>query len=120
MNILVADEVWVGTALLHREYPGKSDFSTNEIVDKIAKENIFGSLRPGIIVHVNQHCVANRRPNPGNYRILYETSRGRRRLFKSGDYYHPYREGGKIQPDPEKIPDKYKFLVSWYKEKYSK
>lgn len=120
MNILVADEVWIGTALLHRENPEKNDFSTNEIVDRIAEENIFGSLRPGVITHVNQHCIANKRPNPGNYRMLYETKRGRRRLFKPGDYYHPYREAGKIHPDPEKILDKYNFLLFWYKEKYSK
>jgi hypothetical protein len=120
MNILVADEVWIGTALLHRENRERSDFSTNEIVDRIAKENIYESLRPGVIVHVNQHCIANRRPNPGNYRMLYETTRGRRRLFKPRDYYHPYREGGKIHPDPNKIPDKYRFLINWYEEKYSR
>lgn len=120
MKVLVADEVWIGTALLHQENPDRIDFSTNEIVDRIAKENIFGGFRPGLIIHVNQHCVANKRPNPGNYRILYETSRGRRRLFKPEDDYHPYREGGKIHPDPDKIPDKYRSLIDWYRNEYLK
>lgn len=95
-----------------------NDFSVAEIVDRVARENIFGRLRPGVIVHVNLHCVANKRPNPANYRVLYETARGRRRLFKTGDDFHPYREGGKISPLPEEIPDPYRSLISWYKSHF--
>ena len=78
MNIKVADEVWIAAALLHKENPQMVDFSSAEIVDRVAKEDIYGQLRPGVAVHVNLHCVANKRPNPGNYRMLYETGRGRR------------------------------------------
>jgi len=117
--IKVADEVWIACALLHRENPSSDNFHTNEIVDRVAKENIFGSLRPGVIIHVNQHCVANRRPNPGNYRMLYATRRGMRRLFKDGDDYHAYRKGGKTIPEKRAIPEKYWYLVDWYNNEFN-
>lgn len=119
MTIKVADEVWIGCALLHTENPGRESFSTREIVDRVAQENIYGRLRPGVQVHVSLHCVANLRPNPGNYTILYQVERGRYRLFKKGkDDYHPYREGGKIRPEKVDIPDKYNYLVDWYENEY--
>src|SRR6266704_361070 len=69
----VADEVWIATALLHREHPKASDFSLEEIVESARKEGLHEPLRPGVYVHVVQHCVANRPPNPGRYRVLIET-----------------------------------------------
>ena len=80
-TIKVADEVWVATLMLHQRYPERLDFSIEEIVEFAgsAKELRFmGPLRPGFYVHVVQHCVANRPPNPGRYRMLFETSPGRR------------------------------------------
>jgi len=117
--IKVADEVWIGCALLHRENPSRHDFHTSEIVDRVVKENIFGRFRPGIIIHVSQHCVANKRPNPGNYLMLYETRRGMRRLFKEGDDYHPYRKGGKVIPERRSIPEKYWHLIDWFRNEYA-
>ncbi len=72
-------------------------------------------LRPGVYVHIVQHCVANRPPNPGRYRMLFETAPGRRRLFRSGDAYHPAREGAKTIPTREDIPSEYAGLFDWYK-----
>jgi hypothetical protein len=119
VNIKVADEVWIGCALLHRENDSRESFSAREIVDRVAKENIYGRLRPGVQVHVSLHCVANVRPNPGNYRMLYQVDRGQYRLFKKGkDDYHPYREGGKIRPEKSAIPEKYSYLVDWYENEY--
>lgn len=115
-KLKVADEVWVATALLHREQPEARDFSIEEIVERARKEGLQEPLRPGVYVHVVQHCVANRPPNPGRYRMLLETSVGRRRLYRRGDSYHPQREGGKITPEPEDIPDVYGGLLSWYKD----
>jgi hypothetical protein len=115
-KLKVADEVWIATALLHRERAGAADFSIEEIVERARKENLFGELRPGVYVHVVQHCVANRPPNPGRYRMLLETSAGRRRLYRLGDSYHTQREGGKITPEPEDIPDAHSGLLSWYKD----
>jgi|GEM_PF-4926388 hypothetical protein len=119
-TIKVADEVWIGCALLHNEYPDRKDFNTREIVERIKRENISGVIRPGVFVHINLHCVANKAPNPAKYRILYETEPGRRRLFKKGDYYHPQREGGKTKPNKQDIPEKYWYLLDWYENEYNK
>ena len=113
-RIRVADEVWIVTALLHRENPTQQDFTIDEILQRAEKEQIAGSIRPGVYVHIVQHCVANRAPNPGRYRMLVETSPGRRRLFRKGDPYHPARGGSKIAPDREEIPPGYGDLLSWY------
>jgi hypothetical protein len=116
-QVKVADEVWIATALLHREHPAAQDFPIEEIVDRARQEGLRKPLRPGVYVHVVQHCVANRSPNPGRYRMLYETSEGRRRLFRESDSYHPDREGGKIVPDPADIPPAvYGELLEWYRD----
>jgi hypothetical protein len=115
-KVKVADEVWVAATLLHREQPQASDFSIEEIVDRARREGLHEPLRPGVYVHVVQHCVANRPPNPGRYRTLFETSEGRRRLFRSGDPYHPDREGSKVAPEPEELPTVYGELLNWYRE----
>jgi len=113
-KIKVADEVWLATALLHRENPSRADFTLNEIVDRVEKERIVDELRPGVYVHAALHCVANRPPNPGRYRMLYETRPKYRRLFRLGDNYDPQREGSKITPDPDRIPPSYTSLLNWY------
>jgi hypothetical protein len=115
-QLRVADEVWIVTALLHREHPRRQDFSIEEIMERAAKETGGEPLRPGVRVHVNQHCVANRPPNPGRYRMLYETAPGRRRLFRSGDNYDTAREGAKIVPAKEDIPSEYAALLDWYRD----
>src|SRR5271157_1357442 len=112
----VADEVWIVTALLHREQPNQADFAVEEIVDRAQREGIERPLRPGVYVHVVQHCVANRAQNPGRYRMLFETTIGRRRLFRKGDTYHPAREGAKITPVPADLPSAYNSLLAWYRE----
>ena len=96
LNMKVADEVWVATAMLHQRQPERGDFSVEEIMEfaRTARElRVLGPLRPGFYVHVIQHCVANRPPNPGRYRMLLETAPSRRRLFRPGDSYDPLREG---------------------------
>jgi hypothetical protein len=114
-KLKVADEVWIAAALLHRENPNTSDFSVEEIVARAAKEALTPTNRPGVYVHVVQHCVANRSANPGRYRMLFETASGRRRLFRKGDPYHPSREGAKVTPKPEEIPPKYRELLDWHR-----
>jgi hypothetical protein len=115
-NVKVADEVWIVTALLHKEKPKQADFAVEEIVDRARKEGIERPLRPGVYVHVVQHCVANRPPNPGRYRMLFQTAEGRRRLFRKGDTYHPAREGAKVTPAPEDMPSAYSHLLAWYRQ----
>lgn len=113
-ELKVADEVWIAAALLHREHPEAPDFAVDEIVQRALQERLHKPLRRGVYVHVIQHCVANRPPNPGRYRMLFETSPGRRRLFRKGDSYHPARDGAKITPEREDFPHGYYGLLSWY------
>jgi hypothetical protein len=117
-TIKLADEVWAATLMLHQRHRECADFSIEEIVEfaRSAKElRLFGPLRPGFYVHVVQHCVANRPPNPGRYRMLFETMPGRRRLFRPGDPYHPEREGGKVSPKPQDLPENwFRGLLAWY------
>jgi hypothetical protein len=115
-RVRIADEVWIATALLHRENPSQPDFSVEEIMKRTAREQIVGAVRPGVYVHVIQHCVANRTPNPARYRMLFETLPGRRRLFRKGDAYHPAREGSKMTPKPDEMPSGYGDLLAWYRD----
>ncbi len=96
----VADEVWVVVALLHKEHPKQLDFTIEQVMERAAREANGETLRPGVYVHIVQHCVANRPPNPGRYRMLFETAPGRRRLFRSGDVYDHAREGPKLDTSP--------------------
>jgi len=117
-SIKVADEVWIATALLHRENPKREDFSVSEIVARARRENLSGELRAGVQVHAYLHCVANLPPNPGRYRMLYATGKNTRRLFRESDDFHPERRGGKITPRKENIPSQYQTLLDWYQDKF--
>ncbi len=50
--IRVADEVWIATALLHREHPGAADFSLKEIEARLAREGLTDDKRPGVYPHL--------------------------------------------------------------------
>ena len=67
-KILVEDEVWVATALLHLRNPDQGDFAVRQIVRQAETEEMAGPgpLRPGVRIHAYLHCVANRPPSPGN------------------------------------------------------
>jgi len=120
MNIKVADEVWIATALLHNEHKNRESFRKSEIIDRVAKENIYGGMRPGIMIHVSLHCRAQKKPNPGNYRMLTDTEDRGLRLFKESDDYHPWRKGGKMVPNFGDIPEKYEYLIDWWRKEYNK
>jgi hypothetical protein len=115
-GLKVADEVWIAAVLLHREHPEARDFAVEEIVDRARREGLHKPFRRGVYVHVIQHCVANRPPNPGRYRMLFETAPGRRRLFRKSDSYHPEREGAKITPERGDLPFGYDGLLNWYRD----
>ena len=116
----VADEVWIVTALLHRENPDREDFTIDEIVQRAREEGLTDTLRPSVRVHAIQHCVANRPPNPGRYRMLFRTGKHTRRLVRPRDPYDPKREGAKITPKASEIPERYRKLLDWYRSKYAK
>jgi hypothetical protein len=111
--VSVADETWVATALLHREHPERPDFEKSEILDRAAQEGLVEPLRPGVSTHISSHAVAGKKPQPNDYRMLVETERGRRRLFRDGDYYHHERRG-KIAPSAGDLPSEYLHLLEWY------
>jgi hypothetical protein len=113
LRFYAADRVWIALALLHKENPEASDFSEAEILDRGRREGFVEQASNAFAVHVNQHCVANRRPNPGNHRMLVETAQGRRRLYRQGDRCMPGRKG-KILPRLDDIPSKYHPLLDWY------
>jgi bifunctional DNA-binding transcriptional regulator/antitoxin component of YhaV-PrlF toxin-antitoxin module len=114
----VADEVWTSVALLHKENPERADFSVEEIKARAKREN--WPIRPGFNVHASYHCIANKPANPANHRMLYEDSRGRKRLYRSEDPCHPERENGKIHPEKQDLLIAYQSLVDWYDAVYSK
>ncbi len=119
MHVKVADEVWITLALLHTENADREDFSMDEILKRADREALGpdAQLRPGVRTHVTQHCVASRPPNPGRYRMLTATARGRRRLYRPGDQCHRDRVNAKQTPLKSDIPDRYHHLLDWYQER---
>lgn len=120
-TFLVADRIWVATALLHKEFPLRSDFSKSEIIRKLADEGLSADLeRATLSAHLDQHCVANVPPSSGKYRMLFEAGAGGMlRLFRPGDPTHPDRHQkrvpSKTTPSREKLPSKYQPLLDWYR-----
>ncbi len=117
IDISCAVEVFIAIALLHKEQPGRSDFTIQEIVSRAAKENLAGEIRSGVNVHASQHCVGNKAPNPSKLRMIYATGKHTRRLIQSGDDVHPGRTG-KIFPDEHQIPQEFLPLLAWAKSRY--
>lgn len=118
VHLTIADQVWVATALLHREHPERVDFSKQEIRQRAEQEDREGASRPGISPHISTHCVASKKPNPAKHRMLTRTGTGRRRLFRHGDNYHPLRSEGDITPAREDLPERYHYLLDWYESEY--
>jgi hypothetical protein len=118
-DIKLADEIWIATALLHRERPDAADFTVSEIKARLAREGLTDAPRPGVDPHLSVHSVANRPSETGRYRMLFATGPSRRRLFRPGDPYDPRREGGKVLPDRAEIPAKYHALVDWYEREWA-
>jgi hypothetical protein len=127
--VLIADGVWIATALLHREHPERPDFTESEIRERFLAEDLpRGKNFNSLPTNINSHCVANRprsrkKSDPakvqgGAYRILYETRSGFRRLYRPGDDFHPdraqSRKPSKSIPYKAEIPEKYWELLDWY------
>lgn len=113
----VADAVWIAAAELQRERGRDADFTVKEVIERARKDKELRGERPGIRAHVVAHAVADLPPNPGNYRMLHVTGRGRRRLFRSGDFVHEGRTG-KAHPHRNDIPERYRSLIDWYEKEY--
>lgn len=119
-QIKVADEVWLVVASLHQQYAEREDFPISEIMEHAELRNFCDKkpLRSSLKVHAYLHCVANKPPNPGRYRMLYETKRGFRRLFRHSDLSHPARKGGKDRPARRELPHELHPHLDWYEKEF--
>jgi hypothetical protein len=117
-GIQLLDEVFIATALLHREHPNRDDFTISEIVARAEAESLSGKLRPAFRAYVSSHAVANRPPSPNRYGILYATGERTRRLIEQGDDVHPGRTGRSF-PSPDEVPPHYRELLEWARRRYS-
>jgi hypothetical protein len=118
-EMLVADRLWIATALLHRQYPNQTAFTRDEIRGKLTEEGLLEAAKEGSInAHLKQHCVANVPPSAGKYRMLIEVTPGKLRLFRPGDWSHPARlqprKPSKSVPNRGEIPKSYWPLLDWY------
>ena len=118
LSMLVADEAWIGLALLLRENPSRESFTAREILDRVKAERILPELRPGVQVHIYLHNVANLPPKPATYRMFYRLPDDTYRLFRPGDRAHPLRRG-KITPARHDLPEGYRYLLDWYEQEYA-
>jgi len=113
-GLTIADAVWVGMALLHYRRPAQDSFPKQEIVDSVLAHALTKADIKSIKQHVNQHCVANCKPQPNRSRMLYATSETHRRLFFDGDRYDPARQGSPTHPEWVSLPAEYAHLREWY------
>ena len=116
-EILVADEAWLGLALLHREHPGTESFTAREILDRVKAQQATPELRPGVQVHIYLHNVANAEPNPARNRMFWKLDDDTYRLYLPGDHAHPMRKG-KMKPNREELPEQYHYVLDWYEREY--
>ena len=119
-KLKLADEVWVATALLHRDQPECSAFPGSKILRRAKQLHPNEPPRAGLNPHIYGHCVANAKPVSGRYRMLYREQSGSYRLFRDGDDFHPNRPRGRSTPDGESLPRKYRHLLDWYDSEYNK
>lgn len=120
VELAVADQVWIATALLHHDNPKRNYFSNQEILHSCRNVDREGALRRGISQHISTHCVASEPARPAKHRMLTRMGHGRRRLFRPGDPEHPDRREGRVSPAREELPEKYRHLVEWYENEYAR
>ncbi|MGA3372137.1 MAG: hypothetical protein ABSC48_10300 [Terracidiphilus sp.] len=119
-EILIADRIWIATALLHQQFCSRADFTKDEIRRKLDAVGLSDGVKSGTLsAHLDQHCVANVPPSSGKYRMLYETTPGGNlRLFRPGDFTFQGRMQGrklsKSVPKREDLPQHYWPLLDWY------
>jgi len=110
-KLKVADEVWIAGPPSPRT-PQAPDFSIEEIVDRARREG-YTNLCVPVFMFMLCSIALQSPPNPGRYRMLFETSEGRRRLFRIGDTYHPTERRERLfqtwRPSPA-----VRGLLGWY------
>lgn len=119
-GVTAAIAVWIATATLHKQHPSNGVFSKKEIFLRVQEQNLFHKYDSTIKTHISSHCVANNKAQPDDHRKIYRVSRGKYRLYRSGDDYDDTRKDGKAEPSVYELPDKYKKLLDWYRNEYCK
>ena len=118
--IRVADEVWIATALLHRERPRETDFSLKDIAARIEREGLTDDPRAGIypasVGPLRREPAAQRRHLSDAVRERLRRDDG---FSAVATHYHPKREGGKTAPERDQIPGKYHRLLDWYEREWT-
>jgi len=112
--------VWVATSLLHREHPERTGFAPEEIVQMVLDRRMTEGAEDSIRLHVHQHSVANKKPQPNRACMLFDPGDGSRRLFRHGDRVYPGKDAARTHPNWEDLPLQYKDLRRWYEEVWEK
>jgi hypothetical protein len=119
-ELTVANAVWVAMALLHRGSPEREGFTADEIVELVRKLRLTGGREDSVRQHIRQHCVANKRPQPNTWCMLFDPGNGLRRLFCAGDTVYPGRNAERTHPKWEELPAEFKDLREWYEQKWNR
>jgi hypothetical protein len=119
-RLIVADAVWVATALLHRSAPEREGFAPEEIVRLVQKLRLTERTEDSVRQHVRQHSVANRKPQPNTVCMLFDPGGGLRRLFRLGDKAYPGRNVERTHPRWEDLPTEYQGLRRWYEQEWNR
>ena len=118
-SVKVADEVWIATALLHLEYPERSDFRVSEIL----QTRRTGRLNRRASSWSADGChTALRGEQKAQSRSVPNAHRNAPRLqaaHRPSDPVYTGREHGKIMPDRYEIPERYEYLLQWYSREYA-
>ncbi len=118
MHMTADREIWVATALLHCENPGRRDFTVAEIVARAVAERPASGFRSILAECAICEGVANFAPDTVHSCVLTATAPDRRRLFREGDERHAGRSNGKNFT--RDLPERYQFLVDWYNTVYQR
>ena len=120
MKLKAADAVWVAVAHLHPENPDAVDFPIAVVVKRTLDDGLTDAAPITIQTHAHRHLVANLEPKHATYRMLQQTSPGRRRLHWLTDPFHPLRQGARdqlgtrITPVADDLPVELRPLLDWY------
>ena len=119
-ELSVANLIWIAVALLHTENKEKDVFQVKQIFQKAKDLGLSHAADETLMMHISLHCVANAKAQPNTHKKLSRIASGWYRLYRPDDPHDPSREKGRTAPLAEEIPEKYRYLIEWYNNEYSK